>query len=100
MKKNIWALSLVNKIPLKLAIPTHAYYTVYFKLRVLSVFPSCSNISTHFHIETPSNILYCYAVHNETPHRAVQKSIAKTKSSNRAHLGNLKLLIMRQDVLT
>ena len=46
------------KIPLKLATPTHAYYTVYFKLRVLSVFPSCSNVSTHFHIETPSNIFY------------------------------------------
>ena len=97
MKKNIWALLLFHKIPLKLATPTHAYYTVYFKLRVLSVFPSSSNVSTHFHIETPTNILYCYAKHNETPHRAVRKSIAKTKSSNRARFANL---IKRQDVLT
>ena len=32
---------------------TKPCYTVYFKLRVLSVFPL--NASTHFHIETPCN---------------------------------------------
>ena len=31
-------------------------YTVYFRSRVLSVFPSSSDASTHFHIESPSII--------------------------------------------
>ena len=32
------------------------YNTAYFKSRVLSVFPSSSDASNHFHIETPSFI--------------------------------------------
>ena len=33
---------------------TNPCYTVDFKLPVLSVFPSISDASRHFHIETPS----------------------------------------------
>ena len=43
----------VYKSPLKLASYTNPFYTLYSL--VLSVFPSSSDASTHFHIETPSN---------------------------------------------
>ena len=53
-EKYFGALLLFHKSPLKLATPTPIKYTVYFKSRVLSVFPLSSDASTHFHIETPS----------------------------------------------
>ena len=35
---------------------TNSYYTVSFKLRLLSLFPSSSDASAHFHIETTSHM--------------------------------------------
>ena len=55
MKKDILGLCCSFPKALKnLTSYTNPYYTVFFKSRVLSVFPSSSDASTHFHIETPS----------------------------------------------
>ena len=44
---------------LNLTSYTNLYYTVNFKPRVLSVFPSSSGASTHFHFETPNISVNC-----------------------------------------
>ena len=48
--KIFWGSVVVSQKPFK----TNPYYTVYFKSRLLSVFPLCSDANTHCHIETPS----------------------------------------------
>ena len=54
MKKTILGLCCSTKSLKNLTSHTNPNYTVYFKSRVLSVFPSSSGASTQFHIETPS----------------------------------------------
>ena len=55
-EKYFGALLLFHKSPLSY---TNPYYTVYFKSRVLTVFPSRSDASTHFYIKL---LVYTYNV--------------------------------------
>ena len=53
-EENYFGALLFHKIPLNSTSYTKPNNTVYFKSHILSVFPSSSDASTHFHIETPS----------------------------------------------
>ena len=54
-EKYCGALLLFHKIPLKLnQLHQPLLYSLFQITRILSVFPSSSDASTHFHIETPS----------------------------------------------